>query len=462
MRCTFIPPFLLQRLAAAADDPTLSESGERTLGVDRRFRASRQVTRSMAVVAPPATGATRVIHTAGNTEELPGTPVRSDAEGGGGTDTGDVAVDEAWVSSGQVLDLFATVFDRRSVDGQGTPLSVTVHYGTNYDNAFWDGTQLVFGDGDGTIFDRFTKPFDVMAHEFTHGVTESTAALTYQGQSGALNESVSDVFACQSVQRAAGQSTEQASWLIGEGIFLPGVQATALRSMKAPGTAYDDPRLGKDPQVGSMDDYVDTTDDNGGVHTNSGIPNRAFYLVAAAIGGNSWEAPGAIWYDTLTGGTIGADADFATFAAATVASSQKLFADDPGVAEKVTGAWQEVGVLTAAEAPAGDTPDTPAPTPPTPPASTPLPAPPQTLRVRRTGGVTGAVREAAIDLSADPKGPELQSLLDRTDFHTLASGGPTGPDRFVYSVEYGADQAVLGEHELGPDLRQVVRMVLDD
>ncbi|MGI8459157.1 MAG: protealysin inhibitor emfourin [Propionibacteriaceae bacterium] len=454
MRCSFIPPFLLQRLVSTAEDPRLSAGGERTLAVDRQFRASRQVTRSMVVPAPVATGATRVIHTAGHTEELPGTALRSDAEGGGGTDTGDVAVDEAWVSSGQVLDLFATVFDRRSVDGRGTPLSVTVHYGTNYDNAFWDGTQLVFGDGDGTIFDRFTKPFDVMAHEFTHGVTENTAALTYQGQPGALNESVSDVFASQSVQRVAGQTADQASWLIGEGIFLPGVQATALRSMKAPGTAYDDPRLGKDPQVGSMADYVETTDDNGGVHTNSGIPNRAFYLVAAAIGGHSWETPGAIWYDTLTGGTIGADGDFRTFAEATVASARKLFADDASIAEKVTGAWQQVGVLAAA-APTGDTPNTPPPT-------TPLPTPPQTLRVRRTGGVTGAVREATIDLSSHPNGPELQALLDRTDFEALASGGPTGPDRFVYSVQYGADRAVLGEHELGPDLRQLIQLVLDD
>ena len=109
--------------------------------------------------------------------------------------TGDAAVDEAHDHSGVAWDLFADVFDRRSVDGQGTPLSVTVHYGQDYDNAFWDGTQLVFGDGDGEVFDRFTKPLDVTVHEFTHGVTQFTAGLTYQGQSGALNESVSDVFA---------------------------------------------------------------------------------------------------------------------------------------------------------------------------------------------------------------------------------------------------------------------------
>ncbi len=133
-----------------------------------------------------------------------------------------------------------------------------MHYGVDYDNAFWDGEQLVFGDGDGEIFDRFTKPMDVMAHEFTHGVVQYTADLVYSGQSGALNESVADVFAAMTKQQSQGQSADQADWLIGEGLFLPGVQATALRSMIQPGTAYDDPRIGKDPQVGSMADYVET------------------------------------------------------------------------------------------------------------------------------------------------------------------------------------------------------------
>ena len=102
-----------------------------------------------------------------------------------------------------------------------------------------------------------------MAHEFAHGVTQFSAGLVYAGQSGALNESVSDAFAAMAKQRVLGQTPEQADWLIGAGLFRPGVQARALRSMLEPGTAYDDPRLGRDPQVGSMD-YSETIEDNGG------------------------------------------------------------------------------------------------------------------------------------------------------------------------------------------------------
>ena len=224
-------------------------------------------------------------------------------------------------------------------------MSITVHYGRNYDNAFWDGTQLVFGDGDGQIFDRFTKPMDVMAHEFTHGVTQFTAGLIYQGQSGALNESISDAFASMAKQRALGQSAGEADWLIGEGIFLPGVNARALRSMSEPGTAYDDPQLGKDPQVGSMADYVNTAADNGGVHINSGIPNRAFAVLAVDLGGESWSVAGKIWYDALVSGELTPTADFASFARATLSSARRLFGNDQSVAAKVEAAWTTVGVL---------------------------------------------------------------------------------------------------------------------
>jgi Zn-dependent metalloprotease len=250
-------------------------------------------------------------------------------------------VDEAFDSSAQVWNLFAEQFDRPSVDGRGTTLSVTVHYGQNYDNAFWDGTQLVFGDGDGEVFERFTKPMDVLAHEFTHGVTQFSAGLNYEGQSGALNESVSDVFASMTKQRSLSQEAGNADWLIGEGLFVAGINAKALRSMIEPGTAYDDPQLGRDPQVGSMADYVDTTDDNGGVHLNSGIPNHAFYLAATAIGGRAWEVAGQVWYDTLVGG-LASSSDFATFAAATVQAADSRFGTDE--AQAVRTAWDAVGV----------------------------------------------------------------------------------------------------------------------
>ena len=231
-----------------------------------------------------------MVNTAHNGTDLPGDLVRS----AGDPPSGDAAVDEACSGVEATLSLYQDVFDRSSYDGKGAQVVSTVHYDQDYDNAFWDGSQLVFGDGDGSVFQRFTKPIDVVAHELSHALTEHTANLTYDGQSGALNESVSDAFGSCVKQRIAGQGVDEADWLIGEGIFLPAVQGVALRSMKAPGTAYDDDVLGKDPQVGSMDDYVVTSDDNGGVHTNSGIPNRAFYLAATAMGGQAWDGAGRV------------------------------------------------------------------------------------------------------------------------------------------------------------------------
>ena len=229
------------------------------------------------------------------------------------------------------------VYGRSSYDGAGATVSATVHYEERYVNAFWDGAQLVFGDGDGEVFDRFTKPVDVVGHELAHALTEHTAGLAYEGQSGALNESVSDVFAACLEQRLRGQTAAEADWLIGSDLFLPGVEARGLRDMAAPGTAYDDPVLGRDPQPAHMDDYVDTSEDNGGVHLNSGIPNRAFHLAATAIGGSSAEGAGVIWYAALTGGRVGARTDFAGFAAATVAEAGEH-------ADAVREAWATVGV----------------------------------------------------------------------------------------------------------------------
>ncbi len=462
MTCTFVPPYLLHRLAAAASGSPAAASGRTTLVLDRRLREQRtappvlpQLRSALADASPER----RVIHSAGGTETLPGTPIRSDDD----PPSGDAAVDEAFESSGHAWDLFADVFGRRSVDGRGTPLSVTVHYGQRYDNAFWDGSQLVFGDGDGEVFDRFTKPMDVMAHEFAHGVTQFSAGLTYQGQSGALNESVSDVFAALTRQRVLGQDAAAADWLIGVGLFRPGVEARALRSMLHPGTAYDDPRLGRDPQVGSMTDYLDTVEDNGGVHLNSGIPNRAFALTAVALGGSSWEKAGRVWYDTLTAGQIGADVDFVGFADATVVSASRLFPDDPEVADQVRTGWVDVGVLPSTTGAPAVPETSPVPTDAAPTSGIPTSGVPaadaRSVAVRRSGGFTGAVRARELDLESDPQGPEVRRLLLGTDVSLLAGSDPT-PDRFVYTLAVGEWNLTVPEQDLTPELYQVVRIVL--
>jgi len=138
------------------------------------------------------------------------------------------------------------------VDNQGLPLLATVHFDANYDNAFWNGQQMVFGDGDGQLFNRFTISLDVIGHELTHGVTQTDAKLVYQDQSGALNESISDVFGSLVKQFALNQTADQADWLIGAWLFTANVQGVGLRSMKATGTTFIGPVLGQEPQPATM------------------------------------------------------------------------------------------------------------------------------------------------------------------------------------------------------------------
>jgi Zn-dependent metalloprotease len=226
-------------------------------------------------------------------------------------------------------------------------LDSSVHYGREFDNAFWDGRQMVYGDGDGTIFGRFTKCIEIIGHELTHGVTEYEARLDYRDQPGALNESFSDVFGSLVKQKKLGKDAAAADWLIGAGLFAPGVKGVALRSMKAPGTAYDDPRIGKDPQPAHMKDFVSTHEDNGGVHINSGIPNHAFYLAATAIGGRAWTKAGRVWYLALRD-RLRPDAQFADAARETAALAVELFGAGGREARAVAAAWDEVGVAATA------------------------------------------------------------------------------------------------------------------
>jgi Zn-dependent metalloprotease len=346
VRCGIIPPYLLAHLAEVQDPRFIAaaEAARRSLRLDEPLRSLRSGERHPTAlpVRPAApTGATlRTISDAGQLQNLPGRVVRTEGQ----PPVTDVAVNEAYTGLGDTHALYWSQYQRDSIDGRGLPLDATVHYGRDYDNAFWDGERMVFGDGDGEVFNRFTLSLSVIAHELTHGVTQYTADLAYEGQSGALNESVSDVFGALAEQHAAGQDTAAASWLIGEGLFTDQVQGQALRSMKAPGTAYDDDVLGTDPQPDSMAGFVETDDDHGGVHINSGIPNRAFYLVADAIGGNAWDAPGQIWYDTLTGQDLGAHASFAVFARATETAAVARFGQGSREHEAVLAGWAGVGL----------------------------------------------------------------------------------------------------------------------
>ncbi|HET9597432.1 MAG TPA: M4 family metallopeptidase, partial [Anaeromyxobacteraceae bacterium] len=303
-----LPPHVLRHMARHGDADH-REAAVDTLIATECFRGQRHAIAD-AARGVPAGERRRTIFDAQHRQALPGKLVRGETAPA----VADAAVNEAFDGLGAVYDFYAQVMRRNSIDDHGERLDASVHYGRRFDNAFWNGTQMVFGDGDGKLFTGFTRCLEVIGHELTHGVIEHEAALEYQGQPGALNESFADVMGVQVRQWKLGQKASEASWLIGEGLLEPGVKGVAIRSMKAPGTAYDDPRLGKDPQPADMRHYVQTEEDNGGVHVNSGIPNHAFYLAASAIGGFAWEKTGRIWYETLRDAHLRTTSGFRAFA----------------------------------------------------------------------------------------------------------------------------------------------------
>jgi Thermolysin metallopeptidase, alpha-helical domain/Thermolysin metallopeptidase, catalytic domain/TIR domain len=286
-------------------------------------------------------GLKRLIYTAENGLNLPGKLVREE----GSAPLGDPAVDEVYDALGVTYEFFRTQFRRDSIDDKGIPLKASVHYGVGYNNAFWNGRQMIFGDGDGKKFNRFTG-LDVLAKEFSKGVLQYSAELSYYGQAGALTESISTVFATLVKQYALHQTVSQADWLVGEGLLGPGVKGKALLSLAFPGTAYNDRALdGKDRQPADMRHYVKTQSDNGGVHLNQGIPNRAFYLAATTIGGFAWEKAGRIWYEAVRDEPLRAEkTEFVDFARITHTVAGRLYGEGGDEAAAVRTAWETVGV----------------------------------------------------------------------------------------------------------------------
>ncbi|WP_165898223.1 M4 family metallopeptidase [Tumebacillus sp. BK434] len=239
----------------------------------------------------------------------------------------DKAAVDAHYYAGLVYDYYYREHGRNSYDNNGATIKSTVHYSANYNNAFWNGSQMVYGDGDGKNYLAFSGALDVVGHELTHAVTTKTAGLIYQDQSGALSESFSDVF---------GELIENKpnnNWLVGEAIVTPGVEGDAMRSLANP-EAYSHPD--------HMSKYVYTSADNGAVHTNSGIPNKAFYNVVTAPGMTQQKA-GKVWYRALTqyltSKSIFNDARNATRQAAI-----DLYGAGSAEVAAVVNAWESVGV----------------------------------------------------------------------------------------------------------------------
>jgi Zn-dependent metalloprotease len=330
--CFIVPSKVLRQLADRSASPAERNRLLDSIELSAHLRGQRSVA-GIAALSPAQTGEKRrTVYDSKRKRALPGVRARSEGE----PTVADAAVNQSYDSSGITYDFYLKVLKRNSVDGRGLRLDSSVHYGSRFNNAFWNGRQMVYGDGDGKTFLGFTGALDVVAHELTHGVTQYTVpggGLVYEDQSGALNESISDVFGSVVKQWKRRQTAARADWLIGAGIMGPTV-GKALRSMKDPGNT----RLtwSGDDQPRHMSGYVP----GGDVHTNSGIPNHAFYLAAIALGGRSWEKAAPIWYRALA--LLGPNATFAEAKKATCDAARMLFsaAEQAAVAQ----AWKGVGV----------------------------------------------------------------------------------------------------------------------
>lgn len=283
---------------------------------------------ALAAAAPP----TVLVFDCGNGTTLPGTPVANP-----GTST-DATTKRTFNETTSVVKFYKDVFGRNSLDNAGMTLLSSIHFGLNYTNAAWTGTQMKYGDGDGNIFIDFTSSNDVIGHELAHGVTQFTSGFVYSNQAGGLNESMSDVFGSMFRQWEANQTVNSADWLIGKEIMGPGAISrgfTCLRDMANPAATHC-----LAPQPTKFSDYHDGMDP----HESSGIPNFAFYKAAKAIGGKSWEKTGKIWYQALAGFAPNPNMKMSAFADRTRSLAAKLYPAEPAIAKAVDKAWKDVGL----------------------------------------------------------------------------------------------------------------------
>jgi PKD repeat protein len=257
------------------------------------------------------------------------------------TDTIDYnhAANDAHYATEATYDYYFTKFGRNSYDNNGAKIKSYVHYSRNYVNAFWDGTSMTYGDGNGTTYLPLT-PIEVVAHEITHGVTEHSAGLIYSGESGALNESFSDIFG---IVIDFFKNPATANYLMGDAMSLT---HTPFRSMQNPND-YGCPGTYKGL-------YWDPSQE---VHTNSGVQNHWFYfLCEGGIGtnelGNSYTITGIgrekaakIAYRTLTV-YLTPSSNYADARFYSIQSAIDLFGDCSPEVIAVTNAWYAVGVGT--------------------------------------------------------------------------------------------------------------------
>lgn len=343
--CHIVPEEILRKLAQDTRLPDKSRSSfadTATVDAARRSIRTQAAIVSKMMAAPEGLTATLVpppnavvpvsVYTCNHSQALPGAAIPDpDA-------STDATVNHVVATTRSLARFYQTVFSRFSIDGVGMALLSSVHYGVNYNNAFWNGGQMTYGDGDGQIFIDFSRGDDVIGHELTHGVTQHSLQLAYADEPGGLNESLSDCFGSMFRQWSAGQDVTEADWLIGKDIMGPAAlanQLTCLRDMANPAATHC---LARQPtQYAQITPGMDP-------HYSSGPPNLAFYTACMAAGGKSWETIGQIWYRAMTGYGPSPDLRMRDFADRTRSVAQQLFPADPAIATAVDGGWKLVGL----------------------------------------------------------------------------------------------------------------------
>jgi Zn-dependent metalloprotease len=339
--CFIVPRDVLTRISQDARlPPEIRRAAANTARIAHelrllRIQALKLTSLSTMMEAPVgelAAAPTVTVYDCKHSQTLPGTPVANPGS------SGDATAKRTFDETSKVADFYKEVFNRNSIDNAGMTMMSSVHYGNRFNNAMWNGSQMLYGDGDNSIFVDFTQGNDVIGHELTHGVTQHSLQLNYSDEAGGLNESMSDCFGSMFRQWQANQDAGSADWLIGSDIMGPTARdrgLTCLRDMVNPAathclapqpTQYSQVTPGMDP------------------HYSSGPPNLAFATACKTLGGKSWEKIGQVWYRSLTGFGPTPDMTMPDFANRTRQVAQQMFSGTPNVGDAIDQGWKAVGL----------------------------------------------------------------------------------------------------------------------
>jgi Zn-dependent metalloprotease len=339
--CSIVPKDVLERLSGDAKLPAeVRKALADTARVSDALRSLRvqagaltNVTQAIgAHFVTLAASPSITVYDCKHTQNLPGTPIASPKK------VKDKTSVRAFDETSRVAEFYRQVFQRNSIDDSGMTLMSSIHYGHKFNNAMWDGTQMLYGDGDGKLFIDFTNGNDVIGHELTHGVTQHTLQLDYSDDAGGLNESLSDCFGSMFRQWEANQDVKHADWLIGSDIMGATAKKRGFKSLRNMANPADPHCLAPQPtHYSQLTPGMDP-------HYTSGPPNLAFCVACKAAGGKSWESVGQVWYAALTTSGAHPAMKMGDFANRTRQVAHQKFPGEASVAAAIDKGWKQVGL----------------------------------------------------------------------------------------------------------------------